>query len=85
MTYSLSILPRAVKELRRISPEIRSRIHPHVTALAEDPRPPRSRKLAGREGYRIRVGDYRVLYDVDDASRSVVILHVGHRSNVYRR
>jgi len=58
-------------------------------ALPEPPggraRSPRqSRKLTGRDGYRIRAGDYRVLYDVDDSQRTVVVLHVGHRSNVYR-
>jgi len=53
--------------------------------LRGDPRPSRCRKLTGRDGYRLRVGDYRVLYEVDDSDRAVVVLHVGHRSNVYRR
>jgi mRNA interferase RelE/StbE len=84
LSYSLSILPRAVKELKRLPPDIRNRVLHSVQSLTGDPRPPQCRKLSGREGFRIRVGDYRVLYDVDDSDRSVIILHVAHRSNAYR-
>jgi mRNA interferase RelE/StbE len=50
----------------------------------EDPRPHGSRKLVGRDGWRIRVGRYRVIYEIDDAQRFVTILHVGHRKDIYR-
>ncbi len=83
MSYTLSILPRAVKELKRLPPDVRRRVVDRIGALVDDPRPPQCRKLTGRDGYRLRVGAYRVLYDVDDASESIVVLHVGHRSNVY--
>ncbi|MDH3771893.1 MAG: type II toxin-antitoxin system RelE/ParE family toxin [Nitrospirota bacterium] len=53
-------------------------------ALAYDPRPKSSRKLTGREGWRLRVGDYRVLYDINDAKQTITIVHVGHRRDVYR-
>mgnify|MGYP001146854820 CR=1 FL=1 len=52
--------------------------------LAEDPRPPAARKLQGRDGYRVRVGDYRILYTIDDGVLLVVIVTVGHRRDVYR-
>ncbi|WP_404980599.1 type II toxin-antitoxin system RelE family toxin [Carboxydichorda subterranea] len=51
---------------------------------ADNPRPPGVRKLTGRDGWRLRVGDYRVIYDVDDESRRVTVLHIGHRRDVYR-
>jgi mRNA interferase RelE/StbE len=52
--------------------------------LAEDPRPPGSEKLSGHDRYRHRQGDYRVVYAVDDAQRSVEIVKIGHRREVYR-
>jgi mRNA interferase RelE/StbE len=52
--------------------------------LRNNPRPVTSKKLHGREGYRMRIGDYRVLYTVDDRAKTVVIISVGHRQDVYR-
>ena len=56
-----------------------------MARLAENPRLPGSRKLRGLEGYRLRVGDYRVLYEVDDAAQRVVVYRVMARINAYRR
>lgn len=61
------------------------RVMTAVRALVHDPRPPGARKLSGRESYRIRVGDYRVIYLVDTEERIVTILGVGHRREVYDR
>jgi len=55
-----------------------------IDELAEDPRPRNSRKLRGKEGWRIRVGDYRAIYEIDDEAREVLILDIGHRRNIYR-
>lgn len=55
-----------------------------IRALADDPRPLGSRKLVGRDSYRIRVGDYRVIYLMDDGEIVVTVLGVGHRREVYR-
>ncbi len=55
-----------------------------IRTLADDPRPPGSRKLAGRDSYRIRAGDYRVIYLTDDGELVVTVLGVGHRKQVYR-
>ena len=84
MSYSISVLRRAQKELASLPREAYARVRDRLIALADDPRPAGCTKLSGRDGWRLRVGDYRVLYDIDDAARSVTVLHVGHRSDVYR-
>ena len=84
MTYRLSILPRAQRELERLHSGIYERIRDAIRALGEEPRPSGCRKLSGRAGWRIRVGDYRVIYEVDDSAAEVTVLHIGHRRDVYR-
>ncbi|TET69067.1 MAG: type II toxin-antitoxin system RelE/ParE family toxin [Candidatus Zixiibacteriota bacterium] len=84
MTYSLFILPRAQKELGKLPTGAYKRVREAVYRLGEDPRPKDSRKLTGREGWRIRVGEYRVIYEVDEKEETVLVLHVGHRRDVYR-
>lgn len=84
MSHSLSILRRAQKELAQISHGDYERIVEAIRGLAENPRPVGCRKLVGREGWRIRVGDFRVIYEIDDGQRSVTVLHVGNRRDVYR-
>ena len=61
------------------------RILVRIKALADDPHPPGCEKLAGQESYRIRQGNYRVVYTIDDDRVIVEIVRVGHRSDVYRR
>ena len=84
MTYTVSILRRAQKELQRIPQEDYERVREAMRALAHNPRPTGCLALTGRAGWRIRVGDYRVIYEIDDAQHTVTILHVGHRRDVYR-
>ncbi|MBO1346276.1 MAG: type II toxin-antitoxin system RelE/ParE family toxin [Hormoscilla sp. GUM202] len=62
-----------------------ARVRDAIFALAEDPRPPGCLKLTNREGWRIRVGDYRVIYEIDDTENIVTILDVDRRRDVYRR
>jgi len=83
MSYSISIVRRAQRELARLPPGAYERARGAIRALAENPRPPGSVKLIAREGWRIRVGDYRVVYEIDDKRRHVLVLHVGHRRDVY--
>lgn len=85
MTYRVDVLPAALRALRRIDPPQRRRIEGAILLLAQDPRPPASRRLRGREGYRVRIGDYRILYDVHDDVLVVVVVTVGHRRDVYDR
>lgn len=84
MSYTISILRRAQIELGILPTDAYERIRDAVYALAEDPRPPGCVKLTGREGWRIRVGDYRVVYEINDDSELVLTLHVGHRRDIYR-
>jgi len=84
MSYQVAILRRAVKELARLPEKDRRRIEIDIESLATFPRSHDSKKLTGRDGYRIRSGDYRVVYEIDDRQRIVTILHVGHRKDVYR-
>ena len=83
MTYRVELRPAAVRALRRVHPRDRGRIRGALQLLAEDPRPPRSRVLQGRDGYRVRVGDYRILYTVRDDVLLVVVITLGPRGDVY--
>ncbi len=84
MNYALGILPRATRELSALPSDTYHRLRDAILALAQEPRPQSSRKLTGREGWRLRVGDYRVLYDIDDVKQTITVVHVGHRRDVYR-
>jgi mRNA interferase RelE/StbE len=84
MSYAISILRRAQKELADLPVGACERVRDAVRALAQDPRPPGCLKLTGREGWRIRVGDYRVIYEIDDRQQTVTVLHIGHRRDIYR-
>ena len=64
---------------------LRDRVRKSIDALGSDPRPAGTVKLAGRDDYRIRVGDYRIVYAVDDAEHFVIVAHIAHRREVYRR
>ncbi len=83
MSYEVLILSRAQKELADLPKTDYERIRDAVGALAENPRPAGCKKLVGREGRRIRSGDYRTIYEIDDAQKKVTILDVGHRRDVY--
>ena len=83
MSYEVLILRRAQKELAGLPKADYERVRDAVMALAENPRPVGCKKLVGREGWRIRSGDYRVIYEIDDAAQKVTVLHIGHRRDVY--
>jgi mRNA interferase RelE/StbE len=84
VSYSLSILRRAQKELAQVPAGDYERLVEAIRSLGDHPRPSGCRKLAGREGWRIRSGSFRVIYEIDDGQRLVTILHVGNRRDVYR-
>lgn len=83
-SYRIELRPAAVRALKKLDPAIRPRIHGAIALLAQDPRPPASRPLRGRPGYRIRVGDYRILYTVRDDVLLVLVVSLGHRRDIYR-
>ena len=84
MSYSLAILRRAQNELAALPAEAYGRVRDAISSLANDPTPQGCRKLTGREGWRLRVGDYRVIYEINNDSQVVTVLHIGHRRDVYR-
>ena len=84
MSYSLRIAASAQREMRSLSKEALQRTHQRITKLQERPFAPGTRKLAGGLGYRVRVGDYRVLFTVDQEQRIIVVTAVRHRREAYR-
>lgn len=83
--YEVLIKPSALKELEAVdSRKLRRNLVEHVEALADNPRPQACRKLAGGEQYRIRCGAYRVVYLIEDERRTVLVVKIGHRKEVYR-
>jgi mRNA interferase RelE/StbE len=85
LTYSVGLTKLAAKELAGLPAAIIDRLDRQILALAEIPRPSGCKKLKGRftEGYRVRVGDYRILYLIDDQQHTVSIYRIGHRRDVY--
>ena len=85
MKYRLDIRRRAEKDLRSLVPEIRERILEKILELRDNPLPVSCKKLkAGMTGYRLRVGEWRVLYTIDDQAGAVTIAAVKHRREAYR-
>ena len=85
-SYEIRFVKSFERDVRSLPREIVSVVVGKTLALAEDPRPPQSRKLRGaKDEYRLRVRNYRVFYSVDDAVRLVTVFHVAHRREAYGR
>jgi mRNA interferase RelE/StbE len=84
MSYDILIRRRAKKDLAQLSRDDYERAKESIGNLSDNPRPPGSKKLSGRDGWRIRAGDYRVIYEIDDPAQTVTVLHVGHRRDIYK-
>ena len=86
MTYQVRLAPPAVRELRKLDPPGRRRVQAAIDLLAENPRPPGARQLVGGAGeWRVRTGDFRIIYDIRDEELLVLVVKVGHRRDVYER
>lgn len=85
MTYRLVIKPSAGKELERLDDQMLRRVDAAILKLKENPHQRGMKKLTGVPLYRIRVGSYRVVYEIDDVRKEVTVVTVGHRRDVYRR
>jgi mRNA interferase RelE/StbE len=83
-SYRLQIKRLAAKELEALPRKDRRRVVDRISGLALDPRPPQSEKLSADVKYRVRQGNYRIVYSIDDADRCVVVVKIGHRRDVYR-
>jgi mRNA interferase RelE/StbE len=84
MAYTVRLKPRAERDLDRLPFDVVRRIWRKLLSLEEEPRPTGSSKLEGTDGYRLRVGDYRIVYLVDDRARVIEVVRVAHRREVYR-
>ena len=86
MAHSITFTTAAARELRRLTPQVQDQIRPIIDALATEPRPLGVVKLeGGGDFYRVRSGNYRIVYQVDDTVLRVLIVTVGNRREVYRR
>ncbi|MFW0771858.1 type II toxin-antitoxin system RelE family toxin [Paenarthrobacter nitroguajacolicus] len=85
MSYSVQLAPAAVRQLRKLPAEARRRIQAAIEILAESPRPPGAKKLSGNSGdWRVRTGDYRIIYEIRDAQLIVLVVAMGHRRDIYQ-
>ncbi len=84
MTYQVEFTSKASKQLGKLSKDIQQRIKTKVYELVENPRPSGVVKLENSDKYRIRVGSYRVLYQIEDDLLIVIVVRIGHRREVYK-
>lgn len=86
MSYRIEFTSAAARQVKRLPHPARHRVLDAVTGLRDDPRPRGAKKLVGEQtAWRIRVGDYRVIYDVFDTEVVVTVVRVGHRREIYER
>lgn len=86
MTYRIELSPAAARQLRKLDAQARRRVQAAVELLADDPRPAGAKMLVGGEGeWRVRTGDYRIIYEINDNVLLVLVLALGHRREIYRR
>ncbi len=83
MDYEVFLLRRAQKQLANLPTQNYTRVKDLIIGLSANPRPSGCKKLTGREGWRVRSGDYRVIYEIDDGERRVTVLDIGHRREIY--
>lgn len=84
MSFAITILRRAQKQLADVAPPHYQRIRDAIRSLTNQPRPAGCTKLRGREGWRIRIGVYRVIYEINDSTQTITVLDIGHRRDIYR-
>ena len=84
MSWRVEFETRARREYLDLPGDVQERLADAIDDLAKDPRPPGCKRLKGQDGYRIRKGDYRILYTVNDARRVVQVYRIGNRRDVYR-
>ncbi|MEV4901982.1 type II toxin-antitoxin system RelE/ParE family toxin [Citricoccus sp. NPDC055426] len=85
MVYQIELTAAALRALKRIDRQDHARIRGAISLLATDPRPPGATPLKGRDGWRVRVGNYRIIYTVQNDRLIVVVVAIGHRKDVYEK
>jgi mRNA interferase RelE/StbE len=84
MTYDITLLRSAQKQLSKIDRKQQSTIVTAIKQLSSEPHPTGSKKLSGRPAWRIRVGNYRIIYEIKNAELVVLVVDIGHRKDIYR-
>ncbi len=85
MTYRISLAPPAARQLRKFDAQVRRRIQAALELLAAEPRPPAATRLVGGSGeWRVRTGDYRIVYEIEDDRLLILVLRLGHRREIYQ-
>jgi mRNA interferase RelE/StbE len=86
MSYRVALAPAAARQLRKFDPPVRRRLQAAIELLAAEPRPPAATRLVGGAGeWRVRTGEYRIVYEIEDERLLVLVLSVGHRREIYQR
>lgn len=86
MSYRVEVAPAAVRQLRKLDRVAQRRVQAAIELLAEQPRPNGAKKLAGGDGeWRVRTGDYRIIYEIHDKVLHVLVVAVGQRRDIYER
>ena len=86
MTYQVALAPAAARELRKFDPQVRRRLQAAIELLATELRPPAATRLVGGAGeWRVRTGDYRIVYEIEEERLLVLVLSAGHRREIYQR
>jgi mRNA interferase RelE/StbE len=86
MTYRIEVAPAAVRQLRKLDGTARRRVQAAIELIADEPRPSGAKKLVGGEGgWRVRTGDYRIVYEISDGVLLVLVIAVGHRREIDQR
>ncbi len=86
MTYIVEIAPAAKRQIKKLTPPIQAQIIQKLEELRLDPRSPGVKKMIGEDNtYRVRIGTYRIVYEIYESSLLVIVVQVGHRREVYRR
>jgi mRNA interferase RelE/StbE len=84
MSYSVLIVPSALKFLKKLPESIKKIIDKKIISLSENPRPPGCKKLIADEAWRVRIGDYRIIYEIHDDKITVIVIKIGNRKDVYK-
>lgn len=82
--YDIQISSSAERQFRKLPASLQSKLKSKILALTTNPRPNGSQKLHASQAYRIRLGDYRILYEINDSQKIVYICDIGHRRDIYR-
>jgi mRNA interferase RelE/StbE len=83
--YKVVVEKRAEKEISKLDKKATGRIREAIDSLEIDPKPPSSKRLVGVEAYRLRVGDYRIIYEIAEKIVTIYVVKVGHRKDVYKK